>query len=88
MQTLVTRHAGHPDNEVVRSIGGRDPGRAPSGLTYCPRAHDCGWTRSGNSPGSNRARVVVKAKVRPLTGVIRDSGCPSVNSSHVRLGHS
>src|SRR5205814_8910090 len=87
VQSLVTCDAGHPDNDVIVAISRCDPWRASAALTYGPSAHDRGWTRRGNLPGGDRARVVMKTKICSLAGMVSDSGGPSVNSSHVRRGH-
>lgn len=73
MQTLVTLNAGHPDNHVVGSIRGGDPGRAATGLRLTPGKHDLGRICRGNFIGPHRVDIVMKTNIRCLTGVVRDS---------------
>ncbi len=90
MQALVAtaRRGGVPDDHVVRPVSRRNPGRTPAVLAHTPGKRNCGRICGGNFIRPHRARIVMKTKIRSLAGAVSDSRCPSVNSAHVRLGHS
>ena len=69
-----------PHNRVVRSISCRDPGRAAAVLTLAPGKHDRRRICRGNFVGPDRTGVIVKTEIRPLAGVISDSGYSSVSA--------
>src|SRR5439155_285009 len=85
--TLVACNTGYPYNHGIRSVSRCYPRRSLPTLTHAPGAHDRGWIRRRNFIGGDRARIVMKTKICSLACVISDSRCPSVNPSHVRLGH-
>ena len=87
MQALVARDAGYPDDKIICSISGCDPRGTPSALTLAPSEHDRGRICCSNFIGPDGTGIVVKANVRPLTCVIRNSRCSSVNATHIRLVH-
>jgi hypothetical protein len=88
VHTLVPLNAGDPDNRVVIPIGGRNPWRAAAGLAHAPgeryRRRIC-WR---NLIRPDRVRLIMKRKIFSLARMVSDSGCSSVGSSDIRLGHS
>ena len=81
MQPLVTSARGSvPDNHVVSAVSRRNPGRTSTVLTLAPGKRDRGGICCGNFVDPDRARIVMKTKLRPLVGVISDSRGPSVST--------
>jgi len=81
MQTLVSTARGCvPDNRVVCPISCRDPGRAAAVLTLAPGKHDRRRICWGNFVRPDRTGVIVKPEIRPLAGMISDSGCSPVSA--------
>ena len=73
MQPLVARDTGHPDDRVIGSISRGDPRGASAGLTHTPSEGYGGWICWRNFIRPDRAGVVMKANIRSLAGVVRDS---------------
>jgi hypothetical protein len=73
MQALVARDTGHPDDRVIGSISRCDPRGASAGLTHAPGEGYGGWICWRNFICPDRSGVVMKANIRSLAGVVRDS---------------
>src|SRR6266576_3874703 len=87
MQALVTCNASYPNYKIAGSVCRCDPGRPPAVLTLAPGKHDRRWICCGNLVGPNRSSVIMKSDIRSLTGVVRDSRGPSVNTRDIGLCH-